>query len=290
MRAETDIPKIGFAQRQRLTFIESVAYWEGRVDRSRVVKEFQVSENHVTKDFRLYKETFPGNLQYDESSRAYRPTRQFKPRIGHGSPEEYLALLRAKAEQRDGNLVPSIGGDVVSDAVPAPKGKLKGDMLNAVTRAIALGKGLSITYQSQTRSQPAPRRVWPHALLFNGTRWHARAYDEERGTFIDLVIQRILTAKPVDEPSPFELSSDTAWNNWVTVDVIPKRTLNASQAEVVAQEFGMSPQGRGWVWNVKLRECLAGYFIYLYRLDIKNDKHRLIELQDPSLAEKYLAS
>ena len=92
-----DVDKLRFAQRQRLTFIESVAFWEGRVDRPRVSGAFNVSENHVTKDFRLYKDAFPGNLQYDETARAYRPTRKFKPRIGKGSAEEYLSLLRAQA-------------------------------------------------------------------------------------------------------------------------------------------------------------------------------------------------
>lgn len=285
-----NVEKLGFAQRQRLTYIESVAYWEGRIDRSRVAREFNVSENHVTKDFRLYKDAFPGNIQYDESARVYRPTRQFKPRIGRGSPEEYLALLRAKAEQRDGVLMPPLACDVMSDAVPPPRGKIEGVVLNAITRAISSATGLLITYQSKSRAQPVPRRVWPHALLFSGTRWHARAYDEEREIFIDLVLQRILTVKAVNETSPVELAMDSAWSTWITLDVIPKRTLSTTQAEVVAREFGMISHGRGWVWNVRIRECLAGYFIYLHRLDLKDDAKRLIELRDPSLAEKYLES
>lgn len=290
MTMSTDVEKLGFAQRQRLTYIESVVYWEGRIDRPRVAREFNVSENHVTKDFRLYKDTFPGNIQYDESARVYRPTKQFKPKIGRGSPEEYLALLRGKAEQRDGSLLPSLDCEVVSDAVPPPRGKLEATVLNAITRAISGGTGLSITYQSRTRAQPAPRRVWPHALLFSGTRWHARAFDEERGYFIDLVLQRILTVKAVNEASPLAIEQDGAWNTWVNIDVIPSRALSASQAEAVAREFGMTPHGRSWVWNVKIRECLAAYFIYLHRLDIKNDVHRLIELRDAKLAEKYLQS
>lgn len=289
MATSISVEKIGFAQRQRLTYIESVAYWEGRVDRPRVAREFSVSENHVTKDFRLYKETFPGNILYDETSRVYRPSRQFRPRIAHGSADEYLALLRAKAEKKDGSLVPPIGEDVVTDAVPPPKGRLEGAVLNAVTRAISLGQGILITYQSKSRAAPAPRRVWPHALLFNGIRWHARAYDEERGEFIDLVLQRILAAKALDNPIPVPVKQDAMWNTWVTLEVIPSRSLTPSQAEVVAQEFGMTAQGRRWVWNVKLRECLAGYFIYLHRLDVQNDSRRLIELRDPSVVGKYLA-
>ena len=287
-RIEMDVEKLGFAQRQRLTYIESVAYWEGRVDRPRVVGEFNVSENHVTKDFRLYKDAFPGNIQYDETSRAYRPSPKFKPRIGRGSAEEYLSLLRAQAERRDGSLLPAMASAVVSDAVPPPRGKLEAAVLNAITRAISSGTGLAIRYQSKSRPEPAARRVWPHALLFSGTRWHARAYDEERKGFIDLVLQRILKAKPVDEAVPIESAQDAGWSNWVTLDVIPRRSLSAGQAEVVAREFGMVPAGRGWVWSVRLRECLAGYFIYLHRLDVVDDPKRLIELKDLGLAKKYL--
>ncbi len=283
-----DVEKLGFAQRQRLTYIESVAYWEGRIDRPRVVGEFNVSENHVTKDFRLYKDAFPGNIQYDEISRAYRPSPKFKPRIGRGSPEEYLSLLRAQAERRDGSLLPSMASAVVSDAVPPPRGKLEATVLNAITRAISSGTGLAINYQSKNRPEPAARRVWPHALLFSGTRWHARAYDEERHAFIDLVLQRILKVKPIDEESVADATEDADWSNWVTLDVIPRRSLSASQAEAVAREFGMTPVGRGWVWSVRVRKCLAGYFIYLHRLDVKDDVKRLIELKDPTLALRYL--
>lgn len=144
-----------------------------------------------------------------------------------------------------------------------------------------------INYQSKSRPEPAARRVWPHALLFSGTRWHARAYDDEHQRFIDLVLQRILKAKPIDEESPIDSTQDVGWSNQVTLDVIPKRSLSASQAEVVAREFGMERVGRGWVWSVRLRECLAGYFIYLHRLDVVDDPKRLIELKEPALAMKY---
>ena len=283
-----DVDKQRFAQRQRLTFIESVAFWEGRVDRPRVSSAFNVSENHVTKDFRLYKDAFPGNLQYDETARAYRPTRKFKPRIGKGSAEEYLALLRAQAEQNDGAIAPAGATSVTTDAVPPPRGRLEAVILNAVTRAISSQTGLTVSYQSRSRAEPSPRKVWPHALLFSGTRWHARAYDESRDAFIDLVLQRILSTAALELPAPRQPDDDKAWSHWVEVDVVPSRTLSASQAEVVAREFGMAQAGRGWVWKARMRECLVGYFIYLHRLDLKSDPQRLIELKEPALAQRYL--
>lgn len=284
----SSINTIGFSQRQRLTFIESVAYWEGAVDRPRVSSAFNVSENHVTKDFRLYKDAFPGNIQYDESSRVYRPSPKFKPRIGKGSVEEYLSLLRTFAESEDAAVVTTaMGSMVAADALPWPKGKLEASVLNTITRAIASQTGLEVNYQSLSSDHPSTRRVWPHALVFSGTRWHARTYDEARAAFIDLVLQRFISAKALAMPAPVGVGSDAEWNHFVTINVIPDVTLSPSQAAVVAQEFGMSFSSHQWIWKVRLRECLAGYFIKFYRLDLKSDPNRLIELQDKSLIDRY---
>lgn len=292
MRAEFDVDKLRFAQRQRLTYIESVAYWEGKVDRPRVCSAFNVSENHVTKDFRLYKEAYPENLRYDESSRVYRPTRRFRPRIGKGSPDEYLSFLRGQAERHDGSVLPESMSAVVTDAVPSHRGTVAANILNTITRSISGGHGMEISYQSKTRDEPTLRRVWPHALLFGGTRWHARAYDQERNEFIDLVLQRILEAKPLDEEVGHDLATaDEKWARWVEIDVIPRRSFSATQAEAVGREYGMVRDGRRWKWAARMRECLAGYFIYLHRLDIPigMDPNRVIELSDATLVDRYLA-
>jgi predicted DNA-binding transcriptional regulator YafY len=283
-----DAGKLRLPQRQRLTYIESVVYWEGRVSRTRVVSEFQVSENHVTKDFRLYKEAFPGNLEYDESTRGYRPSTKFRPRIARGSAEEYLALLRSTAEKRDGKLLPPSLSAVVVDAVPTHQGSIETSILNAVTRSISSGKGLAIAYQSTSRNEPAKRRVWPHALVFGGTRWHARAFDEEHERFIDLVLHRFFAAQAIAASSPRARDLDTEWNNKVNVEVIPRRSMSASQAEVVARQYGMTRSNKGWVWAVRIRECMVKDFIYLHRLDVENDPRRGIELRDGALIKKYL--
>jgi predicted DNA-binding transcriptional regulator YafY len=253
-----------------------------------VCTAFSVSENHVTKDFRLYKEAFPKNIQYDERARAYRPAQRFRHRIGKGSPEEYLSLLRSQAEQHEGVLAAAAVTAVTTDAVPPPKGHLDAAVLNAVTRAIAGQTGLRINYQSRSKAEPGSRDVWPHALLFSGTRWHARAYDRNRNAFIDLVLQRILSTAPLDEKTASGSDQDAAWSNWVDIDVVPAKSLSSGQAQVVAREFGMAQEGRGWVWRARMRECLAGYFIYLHRLDLKNDPDRLIELKHSAVAERYL--
>jgi hypothetical protein len=290
MEVASQIDRISFAQKQRLSFIEAVAYWEGTVDRARVSETFQISENHVTKDFRLYKEAFPGNLQYDESYRTYRPSKHFKPHIGKGSAEEYLSLLRMHVEQSHAVTLPLPIGVVAADAPAQPKGQLKPEILNSITRAISSGNGLAISYQSMNSDEPRARKIWPHALVFGGTRWHARAYDEERGGYLDLVLQRVLSAKPLTKKTLLVDQRDREWETTVTIEVIPQKTLTATQAEVVAHEFGMTKKNSQWVWEVRMRECLAGYFIYQYRLDVREDMGRRIELKDPAIAKKYLST
>lgn len=290
METASYIDRMSFSQKQRLTFIESVAYWEGAVDRTRVSETFQVSENHVTKDFRLYKEVFPGNLQYDESYRIYRPSKRFKHNIGKGSADEYLSLLRMHAEHSNAASLPLPAGTLPADATHQPKGHLKPEILNGITRAISSANGLEITYQSMNSDEPRTRKIWPHALVFGGTRWHARAYDEERDGYVDLVLQRVLSTKLLTKKSLPASHEDKEWMNMVTVEVIPKQKLTATQAEVVAHEFGMSQKNGQWVWEVRMRECLVGYFIYLYRLDVQEDAKRRIELKDPAISNKYLAT
>ncbi len=285
-----DVEKLRFSQRQRLTYLESVAYWEGAVDRPRISSVFDVSENHVTKDFRLYKDAFPDNLRYDETTRAYRPTRRFKPRIATGTAEEYLSILRGYVERAGSAGTPGLGMVAQVYAMPQPVGSVDKDILNSITRAISSHTGLEISYQSMSKAQPGTRTVWPHALIFTGTRWHARAYDSHYGEFIDLVLQRILSAKPINDHSPVTAFEDGPWNRVVDIEVVPKLKLTPTQSAVVAREFGMTKSGTKWSWTVQMRECLAGYFIIFHRLDVENDARRLIMLRDPSLVTRYLTS
>lgn len=283
--------KICFAQRQRLTYLESVAYWEGAVDRPRISAAFGVSENHVTKDFRFYKETYPGNLQYDETSRVYRPTQKFKPKIAVGSANEYLAILRSYAERASFDVIAEPETPLAVYAFPQPVGGIDKGILNAITRAISSKDGLEISYQSMRRGEQHTKKIWPHALAFSGHRWHTRVYDAEHGKFIDLVLHRILSAKTINESAPTTALDDREWNTVVEIDVLPSAELNENQSEVVAKEFGMIKIDDGkWCWRAKMRECLVPYFIVFNRLDLEKDSRRLIMLRDNTLTSKYLTN
>jgi predicted DNA-binding transcriptional regulator YafY len=281
------IDNVNYAQRQRLQFIESVAYWEGLVGRPRVSDVFNVSENHITRDFALYRKSFPGNLDYDVSARAYRPGKGFKPRVGSGSAEEYLSLLRAYLETRSVAVLPSIGHGVDAICLPPPTAPLDKNVLREITRALHQNHGVKIRYQSLTSPEATVREIWPHALVFAGVRWHVRGYDTKRGDFIDFVLHRMLSAAAIDRPCPASVEDDFDWQEVIDVDITPVSTLNADQQAVIAKEYGMTLMNGKWVWRVVLKRCLVPYFLKWLRLDLPENKSYPVTLVDPELSRLF---
>lgn len=253
--------EVAFSQRQRLQFIESIAFWEGAIDRPRVARVFGVSENHVTKDFTLYRKRFPENLDYDLSRRSYQPGKKFRQRFSSGSAEEYLALLRASQEGLGAATVPTIGDGVKAELIPSPVGRVDPSVLKEITRALHRGTGLRITYQSLQSEEASKRVVWPHALVFAGARWHVRVFDSKYKDFIDLVLQRIMSIEPTNTLAVRSAEDDGEWNRRVTVTLIPRPDLPVSQQEVIAREFGMERVDGSWCWRSEIRDCLIPYFL-----------------------------
>jgi hypothetical protein len=282
-----NLGSIGFAQRQRLQYIESVAYWEGKVDRPRVSRVFEMSDNHITKDFTIYRNAFPDNLVYDVSGRYYRPSRDFEPQIASGSPEEYLALLRAFHETKVTGL-PPVGSGIIATGLPIPSGQVDPKVLREMTRALSQEKGLRIQYQSFTTEEPTIREIWPHALVFAGLRWHIRAYDGLRKSFVDLVLLRVLQAEPIQASSPVNSKDDDQWHDTEHIQICPVDTLSKTQKSVIAAEYGMSKSSRGkWSWEYDVRKCLVAYLLVQLRLDLNTSVHPYVQLSDPKIAERF---
>lgn len=272
------------AQRQRLRFMESVAYWEGFVRRQRLSDTFNLNIEGLSRDFTLYRSLYPGNLNYDTSRKGYEPTAQFKPQIASGSAEEYLGLLRLHCEATAPELVQGLPGPMVAAHVPLQAGGVSANTLKDVTRAIVAGSGLTGMYQSMRVPEPEPVELWPAALVFSGYRWHVRAYDASKGMHRDCVLAR-LSVKPTSNEPP-EIPPDQAWERNITVIARPSSRWSDPQKNAIAAEYAMQKHRGKWQWKVSLRECLVPYFLYLHRLDRPISQQR-IELVDPDFAKRH---
>jgi predicted DNA-binding transcriptional regulator YafY len=265
MSGSSDIP---YAQRQRLQFIETMVLWEGAVQRHRVSDVFQVNPNHITRDIQRYLERFPHNLEYDLTRKAYLPGPRFKPELTSGDPVEYLVLLEAYARSQSDAVLPALGtGKISAEAVPRPGPTSDRTTLMHVLQALRGQTGLHIAYHSLHEDEPVERRIWPHALVSNGDRWHLRAFDDRRDTFRDFVLQRMESVVPIADHSPIPSTQDLEWEAIETLQVIPNPRLNEHHKRLVAREYGMRKDKTGWVWQVRIRRALVGYFAQRYRLD-----------------------
>jgi hypothetical protein len=285
------------SQLRRLRFLESVACWEGFVARQRVSDAFQVTTNHITKDFAAYRNLYPDNLTYDISNRIYKAGPDFKPSISNGSPHEYLSLLRLYCESGDTDVIQGMPGPTAGDIIPTAVGVIDRDIFQLLTRAIKSGNGVKVAYQSMRTSHPQERVLWPHAFVHNGFRWHVRAFDSVHQAFGDYVLSRLLKAPgsrtskrdiqlQKDKPTSAAAEKDTGWNEKVIVDVIPAKTLSTHQQDVIAKEYGMIKSTKGWVWSITLRRCVVNYFLQLHRLDL-NETNARITLDDPSIIKEF---
>jgi hypothetical protein len=268
MSAAVDLSSFPFAQQQRFRFIESTLLWEGAIQRRLVSEAFGVAVNHVTTDFRIYKERFPKNLDYDQASRWYKPSAKFKPAFARGDPAEYLSFLLAYAHNRSAAMLPVLGASVVSaEAIPSPPVSIDRRVLRHVLSAAKHGTGIRIQYFSMSSSDAGTRTIWPHGLIHTGTQWHLRAFDDRRNAFRNFAIQRIGKLEAVEERSPTAPTDDKDWHELETLEVVPNPKLNEHQREIVGREYGMSKQGSGWMWTERIRRCMVGYFLNTYRLD-----------------------
>lgn len=263
MEADKDMNE---SLRTRLRFVENVLGWEGALSRKRVTQVFGITPNHVTNDLRLYKSLFPRNIEYDPSTRSYRPAERFKYRIASGDPNEYLALLRAGAEWDRDSVALLVGNSKICECLPQPKAPLNAATLRCVTRAIAAHCGLRITYQSLTSASPKTRDVWPHRLVFTGKRWYMRCWDGLRNEFRDFALSRIVDVEEKTGGHPRLPEDDLDWSERVVMRIVPNPKLSATQAEVIVREYGMMRADGQWAWLPEVRRCLVRYVAERYRL------------------------
>lgn len=222
---------------QRLGFIARRLAWEGQVNRADIVRRFGVSPNQATNDLRVFAELRPGVMRYSASVRAYvadpdRPAR---------SPEETAALLkelRLTAEGYRDAVVDALTQPPPLAIADAPGRPVDGAVLHGVLLAIRERRELVCLYQSFSTPAPADRRLAPHALVFDGFRWHARAQDCESGLFKDFVLGRMSNIV-LGEPAKATAGEDADWNTRARLIIGPNPDLSPAQRDAIALDYGM---------------------------------------------------
>lgn len=259
-----------WGQERRLEFIDFRLYWDGRVNRSDLMRFFGVSVPQASLDLARYREIAPQNIDYDLTEKAYVASSTFSPIVALKEADAYLnQVLGVELGILQPNMT-FVGWPVPATAVRDPCRNVDASVLRIVLKAIRSLQTLQIKYQSMTNPAPSDRVISPHAIAFDGSRWHVRAFCHKHGDFRDFVFARILEIA-LGQASPMDPSSDVAWKREIEVIIQPNPALTEAQRIAIELDYGMT-NGR---LVVKTREALL--FYALKHLGLLPRKNRITE-------------
>jgi len=171
-----------------------------------------------------------------------------------------------------------------------PRRNVDPDILRTVLEGIRNHQALEIRYQSLSRQRPKPTWRWitPHALGFDGHRWHARAFCHIDRQFKDFLLPRILKTRAEGDPEAGS-ADDHVWQEFTAVTLKPHPGLTEDQQAVIARDYGMKD---GQV-TVKVRLALLYYFLKRLGLEFEAERREPREqhvvLADPPAVKAALA-
>lgn len=247
---------------RRLEFIEFRLFWEGRVNRSDVMEKFGLSVNQASSDLNRYISLAPDNMIYDKSARTYVRGPWFKSVFGKLDANRYLAQLRSVEEgllDRDDCWT---ADPPAFSSTPTPARGVHPETLRAVVGAIRRIEAIEINYQSLSNPEPRWRWIAPHAIAFDGFRWHVRAFCMTDNCFKDFLLSRTLEVRGTAETAT-SAAEDDDWHSQVTLEIVPHPDLSETQAKVIALDYGMQ-DGKA---EIKVRRALLYYTLKRLGLD-----------------------
>jgi predicted DNA-binding transcriptional regulator YafY len=257
-----------WATRQRLQYIEVMAWYAGVVTRSDVARAFGLSDPAATKDLKLYGNLAPGNLVYHHGVFGFVPSEGFAAVFADLSPAVVLPVIAANLAVANGPYGDDLVYGLATAALPLPARLPSPQTLAQVTRAMHGRRKLAVGYRSLSgREALAQRVIEPHTLVNTGLRWHVRAYNEETCDFRDFVLSRVVAAECLAAPAESGAQYDDDWVETVSLQLAPHAGLDAARRESLLLDYGAS----GDTIAVDVRRALLGYVLQRLSVDTTPD-------------------
>jgi predicted DNA-binding transcriptional regulator YafY len=251
----------------RYRMIEIIALWEGRLTSNHLQKAFGIGRQQASKDINEYKNVIgPKNLEFDSKLKGYVPSTQFTPILTKGEINEYLHMLNSQSDllTHFENLdLPKTHTEVVTPLFRA----VKANIVRPIIVASRENQRIEIEYSSLT-SDKDYRNIVPHTLVFNGYRWHVRAFCEKSQEYRDFVLSRITNIYDFVGQSEQTVEFDKAWNTKVGITIKPDSRLSTAQQAVIEADYGML----NGVLKLETRGAMVEYLLQFLRINTKELK------------------
>lgn len=248
------------SHRKRLQLIDFYLYFFGKVQRTDLILHFDIGIATATRTLKEYRSLYPDNIEYDVSSRSYKPKQGYRS-SSPMDPEKALMLLAYGLEvtpiKRSSEPLWSIGD------FTAP---LEASIVSTITTALVSHDTVSVTYSSGTSGE-SERSFAPHSTFKGGGAWYVRGYDYKKKEFRTFRLSRIVSADPeFDKTDAPDESMDAEWNDHIVLSIGPHPKRKNQQA--LKEDLGLTDKP---VKNLHIRECLAGFAMNDLRVDCSEE-------------------
>jgi len=250
---------------KRFKLIEVSLLWDGGVNAKKLQDYFDISRTTAQRHIDDYKSAFPQNIaRYDNKEKIHVPSHHFDPRVTSGSLSEYLSFFGTGEEA----IVSDVdNSNLHIELLPAPIRNIEPKLIRSVIKACKQKLRVDIGYFSVSSGVTEGRIISPHSIVFDGVRWHTRAWCERSLAYRDFVLSRFHD-EPVIEDSTaiYTKAQDEDWNNVVDLIIEPDPRLSDIQRYAIELDYRMV-NGR---LVIPCRAALIKYVIQKLRLDSYN--------------------
>ena len=226
-------------QTLRFRLLEIILQWEGRLITNHLCTAFNIGRQQASRDINRYINEFaPDGLTYDRQLKGYKPTKQFTPQFSQGTVNEYLHLLHREKNQASMVTLMDLNYGH-TEVLDVPSRQIDPQIVRGLVQAARNQLRVDVDYASLSSEEVNGRNIVPHTLIYDGIRWHVRAYCEKRGEYLDFVMSRFRGVPDLLDASEHGRDKDDEWNRIVEVLVIPNPRLTEKQQAIIAQDYAM---------------------------------------------------
>lgn len=265
------------AEHKRFAFIELMLIWEGSVTASNVSAQFELHEKLSAQIIKHYKNLYPKNIEFSTELNGYKCAANMRAQFTDGSLHDYVNIIAIESN------ITQLG---------MPSRNLRPKLIRPILMAIREQRRLKIEYASVNTPQFSSRVIQPHNLVFDGLRWHVRAYCENNQAYRDFVLSRLSDQQPselLDAAHHYDLQ-DEDWQTQLKVEIMPDPRLDQNRARIIALDYDMELGEQGYSKVILVRAALLMYF--LQRLNLNVYHHQAVAQQiilSPDCAEQLKA-
>lgn len=239
---------------ERFNYIEHILWWEGQINASDLMRRFNLSRDTASTTLKRYEKKHPYNLHYDQSAKARLLTEHFVAENQVNHFDNYL------------NLIKSVESDQLTHSVQevdAPLRNIQAPLIRPILKAIREKLAVDIGYISLSSPDYLDRIIEPHSLIFDGLRWHVRAYCRKNSEFRDFVLSRFNGDAVFEGKASQPIENDHLWQTYVDIEIMPDSRLSELQQTIIANDFQMQNHRK----TLTTRAALVNYLLLRLRID-----------------------